>query len=83
MTNPFDAAFGQPVLGERENGSPYTFSHGGLTKREWFAGLAMGALVIHREVQLDHESKLPSDAIARMAIAQADALIAELSKEAK
>lgn len=71
--NPNDPAF--PVAFDTEEK--------GLTKREYFAKEAMAALIIHREVQLDHESKVPADVIARMAIAQADALIAELSKKAK
>lgn len=52
----------------------------GLTKREYFAAMAMQGLILHREKELDYSSKLPARVIACMAIAQADALIEELSK---
>ncbi len=77
MTNPNDPAF-QQMVPQRDPEKDYWYYSvkEGLTKREYFAAMAMSALVIHREVHLDHEAKLPADVIARMAIAQADALIA-------
>lgn len=48
----------------------------GLTKREWFAGMAMMGLRAQKLLN-------PSEEIASLAIRDADALIAKLSKEVK
>ncbi len=74
MTKPDDPAFPQFYFDNRPPG---------LNKREWFAGMAMQGLCIHREEHLEGSAKLPAGLIARMAVAHADALIAELSKEMK
>ncbi len=51
-------------------------AHGGITKRELFAGFAMQAL-IHELAYLD---KNPAKEFAEAAVEFADALIAELAK---
>jgi len=48
----------------------------GLTKREWLAGLLSAA------IRQAHPS-MPSDAVARSGVADADALLAELNKAEK
>ena len=50
---------------------------GGLTKREWLAGLVMQGLMSIREV-VDENTEI---CIARLAVSQADVLLEELAKE--
>lgn len=50
----------------------------GLTKREWFAGLAMQGLIKDSESPFLH-----AEVISEKAVKQADALIAELAKQTK
>ena len=92
MTNPNDLV--TPVLLRKENhlGTMAEFWTGGLTKREWFAGLAMQGLITfengERLSQLFDPKKqtpdmTPKQWFANVAVSSADALIAELNKEAK
>ena len=53
----------------------YTEIRGGLTKREWFAGLALQAIIASPDYQSDEKS------LCKMACTYADALLAELAKE--
>lgn len=60
----------------------------GLTKREWFAGLAMQAWIQNSEVMSDFEKILPDSTAIQMALGKlslqaADALIKELNKESE
>lgn len=71
-TNPNDAAFARPC-GQNEE----KFNHGtpGLTKLEWFAGLALQGL------SASTEGSFPSKNIAECSVRLAKALIDELNKE--
>lgn len=62
---------------------PIPYWTAGLTKREWLAGMAMQGLISHIEEREDYTAKLPAGVIARMAVSQADALLAELEKTNK
>jgi len=52
---------------------------GGLSKREYFAGLAMQAIV-SSGIDNDSQTRFSEESIAEGAVLQADALIAELEK---
>lgn len=75
MTNPKDAAFSEDTFAR--------IGSLGLTKREWFAGMAMnGVAVWDAEVNEPiHAGKI--EKLARACVGYADALIAELNKELK
>lgn len=94
MTNPNDPAFSMaagPLLTEDGITRPIHPEEYGLTKREWFAGLAMQGLLanLYASVQgsrlLNKLENKPEEntcqVISRNAVLFADALIAELSKE--
>lgn len=86
MTKPDESAFPRhlPTGYIKANDSDSLFwetQARGMSKREYFAAMAMLGLCIHREMHLEGSSKLPAGNIARMAIAQANALIVELNKE--
>jgi hypothetical protein len=53
----------------------------GLTKREYFAGLAMQGLLALPVP--DRNNRMPSDEIAELCCGMADVLIAELNKDPK
>lgn len=53
-----------------------TFGTGGLTKREWFAGLAMQGVLAGPD-----SPNFEDDSVARSAVDLADALIAALNEE--
>ena len=72
-TNPNDAAFARPVGGTLEDGNGDTL---GLTKREYFAAIAMNGHCSHKKLALENDSD-----IARWSVKIADALIEELNKE--
>lgn len=89
MTNPSDPAF---QSGSYKDG----FTQAGLTKREWFAGMAMQGLCtnllqsveghhllkrLEKSAGMETEDLSTCQSIAKNAVAFADALIAELSKE--
>ena len=73
MDNGNNCAF--PVFDR--NGTVNAFE-GGLSKREWLAGLAMQGFCANHEL-----TDRDCDTIARFAVAQADALLAELAKVAE
>lgn len=77
MTDGNEAAFARPVLGEKSNGMAYCYCYGGLTKREWFAGMAMRKFISTYQNELSAESFKSQ---AKASVAYADAMIAELSK---
>jgi hypothetical protein len=64
-----------PVEGQDENGHRLIPRHG-LTKREYFAGLAMQGLLSQ------YDGSYSRDLVARAAVENADDLLAELEKEA-
>lgn len=79
MTQADEPAFphGRKVLERRGGGTVTTVpKYGGLTKREYFAALAMQGLVT---MGWGVDSLLPER--AEFAVANADALLAELAKE--
>lgn len=57
--------------------------HKGLTKREYFAAMAMQGFIANSQTldELAHHGLDPNEACAKVAIMQADALIAELEKQ--
>ncbi len=75
-----------PLLDMSQNNSTGdTFTHqsiGGLTKREYFAGLAMQGLLASEESDRNvYETRFARNAAyARNAVGYADALLAELAK---
>ncbi len=71
MTNPNEQAF--PAWMQDSYGS--NFKSMGLTKREWFSGIAMHAMLNTRKWSPVHEGKMEE------AVKMADALITELDKE--
>lgn len=83
MTEPQERAFpgiNQLRIFDEEVGKDIAqlIPHGGMTKREYFAALAMQGLLAHPL----KVSEIPAEpAIAGMACLMADALIAELNKE--
>lgn len=60
----------------------YLSAHPGLTKREHFAAMAMQGLLTYVEDAF-HNTSITRETIASDAVKMADALIAELNKEAK
>lgn len=60
------------------SGVPYFDYDGGLTKREYFAGLAMQGMLSNRDYTETNSAQL-----ARGSVVQADALIAALNTEAE
>ena len=82
MTNPNDPAF-PPDLKHLPDGPVLDFiaSQRGLTKREWFAGMAMQGICANAYMSEKMESMtLTVKDVALFAISQADAFIAELNK---
>ena len=53
------------------NGSPEMEMVSGLTKREWFAGMALSGITVHSYNQTDTDQKL----LAKIAFGIADAMI--------
>ena len=85
MTNPNDFAF-PPYCNDPKN-CGLEHLHG-LTKREYFAAMAMQAILnaqnhLYLYANGDVQEKHSPEACAKAAIYAADALIAELSKESK
>lgn len=77
MTNGADSAYPNKLASPTNDGYLSTY---GLTKREYFAGLAMQGLLAYPRVQ---EGETPwSQTVALWAIEAADALLAELEKTA-
>lgn len=76
MNNPNDPAFPFPTFQRHDCDIECGFH--GLTKREYFAAMAMQGLCAN-----SHEAigVAPSDKIAKWSVKQADALIAALAKE--
>lgn len=78
MTNPNDPAFPPDLTGIPEGSIfDYLASQKGLTKREYFAAMAMQGITAYHEAVLRTET---STQLASRAIALADALIVELNK---
>jgi len=77
MTNPSDFAFQTTVWSKNPDGTTmFSELTPGLTKREWFAGMAMcGMLQRHNAWDLNETE------ISINSVLYADALIAEMSKE--
>lgn len=64
-----------------KTGMDYTINHGGLTKRELFAAMAMQGLCANPETYAA-ASNASEDEIARWSVQQADALLAALERTA-
>jgi hypothetical protein len=78
MTNGNDSAF--PVTDtDYDMGIRRTEIIGGLTKREYFAGLAMQGIMANSDGIPFEDKKV----IAKIAVAQADALLSALSGDTK
>ncbi len=60
----------------------WEFTQRGLTKREYFASMAMQGMLAHPGTIADMPQKHP-DTVAKAAVIYADALIEELNKEEK
>lgn len=76
MTNPNDSTV--PVIDmtkQQDDGTKEYYTVGGLTKREYFAGLALQGIAMLQGVT--------SERTVKIAVELADALIAELNKEQK
>ena len=72
MTNPNDTVNPQQEYDEVRDGVA-NFTRGGLTKREYFAAMAMQGLVVRRD------EDRPADYYSDLAVKLADALIAGLN----
>lgn len=70
-----------PLVGVDKSKDLFLFNTNGLTKREYFAGLAMSNLVSNCRIENGNVTALGS--ITKIAIAASDALIAELDKTEK
>jgi hypothetical protein len=79
MKNGNEPAFSIPHTNykDKENRSYHYRCREGLTKREYFAGLAMQALLSTMTIERDQHTKY----ISTTAVEYADALLLELSKE--
>ena len=82
-TNPNDQAFARPY--SRENDGDHCFDQPGLTKREYFAAMAMQGLLANAEQwkYMGTQSLDFKNEIRGLAVEFADALIAELNKGVK
>lgn len=82
MTNPNDPAFPSATPIPKRDWHPEDvklyeeYVNGGLTKREWFAGMAMQGI-------LTNPVGTGKNTVQELSLIYADALIAELSKEVK
>ena len=84
MTNPNDPAFPQtiPVMDTSSGSVAYKIGEQfipGLTKREYFAGLAMQGAITLKLPAKDAELMMP-ESVAKACVFLADALIKELNK---
>lgn len=79
MTNPNESAF--PVV-DHISAEDRSVEYG-LSKREWFAGMAMIASCAWRSHPAINPLHQKVEDIANESVALADALIAELSRESK
>jgi hypothetical protein len=85
MTNPNDPAFPKSVKDQKDTGETYLFHVGGLTKREYFAAMALqGALAGVMSIQPDQNDTARFATswmqMPKLAVSFADELIEELSK---
>jgi hypothetical protein len=83
VSKPWDQAFPQVVPATEENRLVDDFIASGLTKREYFAAMAMQSIISRvnfNEVKRGGDEIALRELVARAAIYQADALLAELSK---
>lgn len=80
----------QPDYGGEPGRLTNVYSEGGLTKREWFAGLAMQGILTTLSSDKANDAfmlgakasnRTPEQAMAAVAVMQADALIAELERK--
>lgn len=55
-------------------------NHSGLTKREYFAGLAMQGMLLNGGMMINGEKSFAPDTISKLAIQQADELLKHLEK---
>lgn len=90
MSKANEPAFPGVVDLEDTAGDTFQRAYGGLTKREYFAGLAMLGILSSFQntnilqsvvTQSEKEGKTPEVGLSEMAIRQADTLLAELEKE--
>ena len=74
-TEGLQPAFPMPVEDDRDCHGRLNSGYGGLTKRELFAALAMQGMTSNNSI--------PVELVAAWSVQYADALLAELAKEAK
>jgi len=77
MENGKQPAFASPGTYNPNNGNHNGDSQVGLTKREYFAGLALQGICMQKYVQRDNDR----EAIAKWSVKMADALLKELEDE--
>lgn len=84
MADPTGNEPAAPVVKTTETVQRVTAKYRGLSKREYFAGLAMAGLLSRDEARPPNASKEAHDQFAalgaRYAVAHADALLAELAR---
>lgn len=80
-TYPYDAAFARPT-DDYCSTNVDKIAQTGLTKREYFAAMAMQGLLAHKG-SVFHKEQGNGELVALGAVGYADALIAELNKEQK
>jgi hypothetical protein len=79
-TNPRDSAFSRPATFE-PNGGECDLGENGLTKREYFAAMAIqGTIAANDHTSPIHLTQEIASLHAKAAVILADALIAELNK---
>jgi hypothetical protein len=86
MTQPNEPTFARPYSKVVDHGVPEEFSpQEGLTKREYFAAMAMQGILGNRELQIacayDYKGENKNDAVSEYSVQQADALIKALNKQ--
>lgn len=65
---------------DRQEHWSHTYSYGGMTLRDWFAGQALTGVIAYQDRGLDVHDPLPSQVIARIAYELADAMLLEREK---
>lgn len=91
MTNPNDEAFPVPTgvsVFANKNDEHYISSDGGLTKREWLAGIicsgmSANSILLEAVAKKESSDEKMVEALANTSVQQADALIIALNQNQK